>query len=79
MGQPGASAVDEPSAPAAPEPEAAPDDLTVIKGIGPVRSGHLADEGITTFADLAAADPTTLAEQFDVGETAAAAWVAEAA
>ena len=61
------------------DPDGDPDDLTVIKGIGPVRSGHLAEEGITTFADLAAADPKSLAEQFDVAETAAADWVAEAA
>lgn len=73
------SAVEETSTPAAPEPAAAPDDLTVIKGIGPVRSGHLSEEGITTFADLAAADPKSLAEQFDVAETAAADWVSEAA
>ena len=74
-----ASAAEEPPAPATPEPAATPDDLTVIKGIGPVRSGHLAEEGITTFAELAAADPKSLAEQFDVAETAAVEWVAEAA
>jgi large subunit ribosomal protein L21 len=72
-------APDEAPAPEPPEPAATPDDLTVIKGIGPVRSGHLAEEGITTFADLAAADPSSLAEQFDVAETAAAEWVADAA
>lgn len=82
----------EPGKPTQPEPaavpaqasestaqESSPDDLTVIKGIGPVRSSQMAEEGITTFADLAAADPKALAEQFDVAETAAADWVAEAA
>lgn len=72
----------EPAAPQASEStaqESSPDDLTVIKGIGPVRSSQMAEEGITTFADLAAADPKALAEQFDVAETAAADWVAEAA
>ncbi len=68
----------------APTPQTEPqragtDDLTIIKGIGPVRSGHLAEEGIVTFADLAAADPKSLAEQFDVAEATAADWVAEAA
>ncbi len=60
-------------------PTADPDDLTIIKGIGPVRSGHLAEQGIVTFAALAAADPRSLAEQLDVAETTAADWIAEAA
>jgi predicted flap endonuclease-1-like 5' DNA nuclease len=41
----------------------APDDLTVIKGIGPVVQQKLQALGIRTFDDLAAADPETLAEQ----------------
>ena len=41
----------------------APDDLTVIKGIGPVVQQKLHALGIRTFHDLAAADPETLAEQ----------------
>lgn len=52
---------------AAPDREAAsdpvPDDLTVIKGIGPVVQKKLHALGIKTFDDLAAADPETLAEQ----------------
>jgi predicted flap endonuclease-1-like 5' DNA nuclease len=40
-----------------------PDDLTVIKGIGPVVQEKLHALGIRTFDDLAAADPETLAEQ----------------
>lgn len=35
-------------------PEGAPDDLTKIKGIGPVAAGQLAEQGITTFAQVAA-------------------------
>jgi large subunit ribosomal protein L21 len=35
-------------------PEGEPDDLIVIKGIGPVAAKDLAAEGITTFAQLAA-------------------------
>ncbi|WP_028035627.1 50S ribosomal protein L21 [Chelativorans sp. J32] len=35
-------------------PEGEPDDLTVIKGIGPVAAGQLKEQGLTTFAQLAA-------------------------
>jgi predicted flap endonuclease-1-like 5' DNA nuclease len=37
-----------------------PDDLTEIKGIGPAMQNKLRALGITTFADLAAADPDQL-------------------
>jgi predicted flap endonuclease-1-like 5' DNA nuclease len=37
-----------------------PDDLTVIKGIGPAVQNRLRALGITTFADLAAADPDAI-------------------
>jgi predicted flap endonuclease-1-like 5' DNA nuclease len=40
-----------------------PDDLTVIKGIGPAVQNKLRALGITTFADLAAADPDELMKQ----------------
>jgi predicted flap endonuclease-1-like 5' DNA nuclease len=49
--------------PAQPEKTVAPpvpDDLTVIKGIGPAVQNKLRALGITTFADLAAADPDRL-------------------
>ena len=62
-----------PSARPAPQPTAAPgektvappvpDDLTVIKGIGPALQNKLRALGITTFADLAAANPDQLMEQ----------------
>jgi large subunit ribosomal protein L21 len=35
-------------------PEGAGDDLTAIKGIGPVAAGQLVEQGITTFAQIAA-------------------------
>jgi len=38
------------------------DDLTELEGIGPVYAAKLRDRGITTFADLAAADEGTLGE-----------------
>ena len=60
----------EPSARPAPKPAPAqpektvappvPDDLTVIKGIGPAVQNKLRGLGITTFADLAAADPDAI-------------------
>ena len=40
-----------------------PDDLTVIKGIGPAVQNKLRALGITTFADLAAANPDELMAQ----------------
>jgi predicted flap endonuclease-1-like 5' DNA nuclease len=54
--------------PAAAQPEKTvappvPDDLTVIKGIGPAVQNKLRALGITTFADLAAADPDELMKQ----------------
>jgi predicted flap endonuclease-1-like 5' DNA nuclease len=50
-------------APAQPEKTVAssvPDDLTEIKGIGPAVQNKLRALGITTFADLAAADPDVI-------------------
>ena len=43
--------------------EVVPDDLTVIKEIGPAVQGKLRSLGITTFRDLATANPDDLAEQ----------------
>ena len=43
--------------------EVVPDDLTVIKGIGPAVQGKLRSLGITTFRSLATANPDDLAEQ----------------
>jgi predicted flap endonuclease-1-like 5' DNA nuclease len=55
-----------------------PDDLTVIKGIGPVVQQKLHALGIRTFDDLAAADPETLAEQLKgrqpISETLVRGW-----
>lgn len=39
------------------------DDLTVLKGIGPVVQEKLRSLGITTFRELATADPERLTEQ----------------
>ncbi len=50
---PAAKSVRPKPAPAAAAP-AVPDDLTLIKGIGPVNARKLAEHGITTFAQIAA-------------------------
>ncbi len=55
-----------PAAEAAAEAEAEADDLTVIKGIGPAIQQKLNNLGITTFADLARADPEGVAERLDM-------------
>lgn len=56
-----------PAAPAPPQPpaESAPDDLTLIDGIGPAYVRALRDMGITTFAQLAVSDPDDLAARVD--------------
>jgi len=43
-----------------------PDDLTVIKGIGPVYQWKLRDAGFNTFKQLAAADPDQLRRMLDI-------------
>lgn len=42
-------------------PAGEPDDLTKIKGIGPVAAGQLAEQGITTFAQVAALSDADIA------------------
>ncbi len=43
-----------------------PDDLTVIKGIGPVFQWKLRDAGFNTYRQLAAADPDQLRRMLDI-------------
>lgn len=64
--------------PAAPTAESAGDDLTEVKGVGPVYQGRLTEMGITTFADLAGADADAVAEQLDVAVTAVDDWKRQA-
>ncbi len=47
----------EPAAAPAPEAPAKPDDLTKISGIGPKTAALLQEQGLQTFAQLAAATP----------------------
>jgi predicted flap endonuclease-1-like 5' DNA nuclease len=61
-----------------PAPEPATDDLTSIKGIGPVYAARLADIGITTFQNLAAADQHTITEATNASASAIAQWISQA-
>lgn len=66
----------------APASDPVPDDLTAIKGIGPVVQQKLHALGIRTFDDLAAADPETLVEQLKgrqpISETLVRGWTVAA-
>ncbi|MDF1595904.1 MAG: hypothetical protein P1T08_07390 [Acidimicrobiia bacterium] len=55
-----------------------PDDLTAIKGIGPVFASKLSDIGITTFKALAAAAPGDTASKLDTSESRLADWIDQA-
>ena len=61
-----------------PPPDSAPDDLTLIKGIGPVYAGRLGDEGIDTFAGLAAADADEIASITGVAPQVSSGWIEQA-
>jgi len=65
-------------APAPAAPDLPADDLTAIKGIGPVYSARLADAGIGSFATLAQADAALLAEQIDAPAAQIEDWIAQA-
>jgi predicted flap endonuclease-1-like 5' DNA nuclease len=55
------------------------DDLTEVKGIGPVYAERLTDAGVTTFAELAEADAAAIAGAAGVSESVAASWMEQAA
>ena len=58
-----------------------PDDLTVIKGIGPVYQWKLRDAGFNTYKQLAGADPDQLRRMLDVKNwqrVNVEAWIAQA-
>jgi predicted flap endonuclease-1-like 5' DNA nuclease len=61
-----------------PPPAAVPDDLTAIKGIGPVFAARLAEIGITSFHTLADADPRTIASATKASPAAIDEWIAQA-
>lgn len=55
-----------------------PDDLTVIKGIGPVFAGRLHEAGIFTYSQLAAQSPERIQSITQVTRWDPAGWIAEA-
>lgn len=54
-------------------------DLTAVRGIGPVYAERLKRNGITTYHDLASADPAVISEQIDVAEATVSGWIGQAA
>lgn len=69
---------DQPEAEIEPVTDPMPDDLTVIKGIGAVRQADLNAMGITSYAQLAGADPETLVTTMEVSRAVIDAWIAAA-
>lgn len=61
-----------------PAPAAEHDDLTEIKGIGPVYAGRLAEEGIRSFRGLSEIDAATIAATVGTTEQAVADWIDQA-
>jgi predicted flap endonuclease-1-like 5' DNA nuclease len=60
-------------------PEAGSDDLSDVKGIGPVYRARLEQAGIATFAGLIEAGPDRVAEAAGVTAERAGEWLAQAA
>jgi predicted flap endonuclease-1-like 5' DNA nuclease len=54
------------------------DDLTIIKGVGPVYAARLNDAGITSLAGLATAEAAAIAATIDVASGRVNDWIAEA-
>lgn len=60
------------------EADADPESVEVIKGIGPAYAERLANVGVHSVADLAAADAVELADAIDLSETRVGRWVERA-
>jgi predicted flap endonuclease-1-like 5' DNA nuclease len=54
-------------------------EVTEVSGIGPAYAERLAAAGITTAAELAAADAASLADRIDESEKRVAGWIEAAA
>ena len=61
---------------ATPPPE--PDDLTEVKGIGPVYASRLNEAGIVTFRGLAESDSAATAAAIDMPAETVAGWIEQA-
>ena len=60
------------------EAEADAESVEVIKGIGPAYAERLANAGVHSVADLAAADAADLADAIDLSETRVGRWIERA-
>lgn len=60
------------------EPAATGDDLTRVKGIGPVYRARLEQAGFTTFSALSSADAADIASAAEVTADKAEGWVRQA-
>jgi predicted flap endonuclease-1-like 5' DNA nuclease len=67
-----------PPAPRTPATAKPADDLSQIKGIGPVYQARLSESGITTFADLGASDAVELAGRIEVPVSRVQDWIDKA-
>lgn len=61
-----------------PAPPVEHEDLTAIKGIGPVYAARLADAGIRSFRSLAEVDAATIATAVGTTEQAVDSWITQA-
>jgi len=61
-----------------PAPSADPDDMTAIKGIGPVYASRLADIGVVSFHALANTDAHTIVSATGASAGAVDEWIAQA-
>lgn len=61
-----------------PPPSSTRDDLTIIKGIGPVYSARLSEIGIVSFHTLADGDPEAIAGVTNASPSAVAEWISQA-
>jgi predicted flap endonuclease-1-like 5' DNA nuclease len=55
------------------------DDLTTVKGIGPVYAERLVEAGIASFAGIVSSDAAAVSEAAGVSESTATSWMEQAA
>jgi predicted flap endonuclease-1-like 5' DNA nuclease len=55
-----------------------PDDLTEIRGIGPVKAGKLNEAGVSSFSDIAVMSTEELAETAGTSVATASTWIEDA-
>ena len=63
------------SPPVTAPPSDEPDDLSEVSGIGPVYKARLAEAGITTYAALAGADATEVADEIEAPVSRIQSWI----